>query len=673
MRMREEEVVVSGEEEVEMESEERRRNEVAPPRMALRILLVEADDSTRQIIAALLRKCSYKVAAVSDGLKAWETLKGRPHNIDLVLTEVELPSISGFALLTLIMEHDVCKNIPVIMMSSNDSISMVLKCMFKGAADFLIKPVRKNELRNLWQHVWRRQTLTGGGYVCQKIEASSENNAASNHSSDCYVYTQKNIECSEKGSDAQGLSQMKCGSMSNLSNSHMDKHGRCAKLDNELITPESENEETSNRLGSEVAPFGEADDSNALRLKENACAKPMSQNEGVPAESNRGDANIASEFHGCNDELFEPSSGAIDLIGTFDNHNKCTAGNSSYTDGGTSKLEFDPHLELSLRRTCMSTSNYQGTDGRHMLNHSNGSAFSWYNSSKMLQPLHPILSSNCTKAKEDASETHELSSNQLSGHTNGTFPQHDATLSNSQENITSLLVGQSGQAELQFPSHQLGMIPAPGVRYDNICAGYGHLFPPMLHTQPGLPPVWSPKSTCQQDQSPLISSTSVQSNPEIHSPEQGYHRSNETTNNSIHQADQDEHEENDLEPVEEHSHGSSAAGQTTTSSLCNGAVDHINGVAYGNSSTRRDENATAPESLSEGGHFIHDGSRGLDSSRSSQREAALTKFRLKRKDRCYEKKVRYHSRKRLAEQRPRVKGQFVRQVQTDPLVGNVDC
>lgn len=44
-------------------------------------------------------------------------------------------------------------------MSSHDSISMVLKCMLKGAADFLIKPVRKNELRNLWQHVWRRHTV----------------------------------------------------------------------------------------------------------------------------------------------------------------------------------------------------------------------------------------------------------------------------------------------------------------------------------------------------------------------------------------------------------------------------------------------------------------------------------------------------------------------------------
>ncbi|KAJ6900535.1 hypothetical protein NC652_026595 [Populus alba x Populus x berolinensis] len=44
------------------------------------------------------------------------------------------------------------------------------------------------------------------------------------------------------------------------------------------------------------------------------------------------------------------------------------------------------------------------------------------------------------------------------------------------------------------------------------------------------------------------------------------------------------------------------------------------------------------------------------------REAALNKFRQKRKERCFEKKVRYQSRKNLAEHRTRVRGQFVRQV-----------
>lgn len=45
-------------------------------------------------------------------------------------------------------------------MSSHDSIGTVHKCMMRGAADFLMKPIRINELKNLWQHVWRRQSVS---------------------------------------------------------------------------------------------------------------------------------------------------------------------------------------------------------------------------------------------------------------------------------------------------------------------------------------------------------------------------------------------------------------------------------------------------------------------------------------------------------------------------------
>lgn len=45
-----------------------------------------------------------------------------------------------------------------------------------------------------------------------------------------------------------------------------------------------------------------------------------------------------------------------------------------------------------------------------------------------------------------------------------------------------------------------------------------------------------------------------------------------------------------------------------------------------------------------------------------RREAALIKFRQKRKERCFDKKIRYVNRKKLAERRPRVRGQFVRKV-----------
>lgn len=51
----------------------------------------------------------------------------------------------------------------------------------------------------------------------------------------------------------------------------------------------------------------------------------------------------------------------------------------------------------------------------------------------------------------------------------------------------------------------------------------------------------------------------------------------------------------------------------------------------------------------------------MKSSQTERRAAALVKFRQKRKERCFDKKIRYINRKKLAETRPRVKGQFVRQ------------
>lgn len=83
------------------------------------------------------------VAAVSDGLKAWEVLKSRAENIDLILTEVELPLISGYALLTLIMEHDICKNIPVI-----SALDMHLVWLFKYFFQYVLIIVDSNTF--LW-------------------------------------------------------------------------------------------------------------------------------------------------------------------------------------------------------------------------------------------------------------------------------------------------------------------------------------------------------------------------------------------------------------------------------------------------------------------------------------------------------------------------------------------
>ncbi|CAH8323382.1 unnamed protein product [Eruca vesicaria subsp. sativa] len=132
------------------------------PVRSLKVLLVENDDSTRHIVTALLKNCSYEVTAVPDVLEAWRVLEDENSCIDLVLTEVVMPVNSGTGLLSKIMSHNTLKNIPVIMMSSHDSMVLVFKCLSNGAVDFLVKPIRKNELKNLWQHVWRRCHSSSG-------------------------------------------------------------------------------------------------------------------------------------------------------------------------------------------------------------------------------------------------------------------------------------------------------------------------------------------------------------------------------------------------------------------------------------------------------------------------------------------------------------------------------
>lgn len=46
-----------------------------------------------------------------------------------------------------------------LVMSAQDEVSIVVKCLRLGAADYLVKPLRTNELLNLWTHMWRRRRM----------------------------------------------------------------------------------------------------------------------------------------------------------------------------------------------------------------------------------------------------------------------------------------------------------------------------------------------------------------------------------------------------------------------------------------------------------------------------------------------------------------------------------
>ncbi|XP_068645020.1 two-component response regulator-like PRR1 isoform X2 [Aristolochia californica] len=130
-------------------------------RSKVRILLCDNDAKNSQEIFQLLCKCSYQVTSVRTARQVIDALNAEGSEIDIILAEVDLPIAKGFKMLKYIMRDEELHRIPIIMMSSQDEVSVVIKCLRLGAADYLVKPLRTNELLNLWTHMWKRRRMLG--------------------------------------------------------------------------------------------------------------------------------------------------------------------------------------------------------------------------------------------------------------------------------------------------------------------------------------------------------------------------------------------------------------------------------------------------------------------------------------------------------------------------------
>ncbi|KAJ0965890.1 hypothetical protein J5N97_027028 [Dioscorea zingiberensis] len=122
--------------------------------VGMRVLAVDDDPTCLKMLEGLLRRCQYHVTTTGQAITALKLLRENKDKFDLVISDVHMPDMDGFKLLELVgLEMD----LPVIMLSANGETSAVMKGITHGACDYLLKPVRLEELKNIWQHVVRRR------------------------------------------------------------------------------------------------------------------------------------------------------------------------------------------------------------------------------------------------------------------------------------------------------------------------------------------------------------------------------------------------------------------------------------------------------------------------------------------------------------------------------------
>lgn len=109
-----------------------------------RVLVVDDDEDSRRLLTHLLERRGYQVLLADGGQAAIDTLVD--HEVDVVLLDVMMPNMDGFAVCRELKKTPRTASLPVILLTARDDMETRATGMNLGVSEFLAKPVNKDEL-----------------------------------------------------------------------------------------------------------------------------------------------------------------------------------------------------------------------------------------------------------------------------------------------------------------------------------------------------------------------------------------------------------------------------------------------------------------------------------------------------------------------------------------------
>lgn len=141
----------------------------------IRILVVEDDRDLNMIVCRHLNTYGYQALGCTSAGEAMELLYAGHY--DMVISDIMMPGMDGFALASAIREQD--RNIPILFMTARDDFTAKERGYHLGVDDYMVKPVDLKELVLRVEALLRRaniaaeKKLTVGDLVLDEDELSA--------------------------------------------------------------------------------------------------------------------------------------------------------------------------------------------------------------------------------------------------------------------------------------------------------------------------------------------------------------------------------------------------------------------------------------------------------------------------------------------------------------------
>jgi CheY-like chemotaxis protein/HPt (histidine-containing phosphotransfer) domain-containing protein len=130
---------------------------IVPESLDIRLLVAEDNPMNRRVVELLFEEWKCHFMMVHNGREAVDLLTQAPKSFDLVLMDIHMPEMDGYEA-TRQIRNKLGLNIPIVAMTAHALAGEREKCMQLGMNDYIAKPIREQELRQMIARFAKKST-----------------------------------------------------------------------------------------------------------------------------------------------------------------------------------------------------------------------------------------------------------------------------------------------------------------------------------------------------------------------------------------------------------------------------------------------------------------------------------------------------------------------------------